>query len=34
MNLKDLIQEIYLETERIDNDGQLASYIPELSTID
>ncbi len=34
MNYKDIIKEAFFNTKNIDDQGKLASYIPELATID
>lgn len=34
MNFKEIIQEVYQEIEKIEDTGELASYIPELANVD
>lgn len=34
MNFKEIIQEVYQKVKNVDDNGQLASYIPELANVD
>ena len=34
MNFKQIIEEVYLKVKKLDDNGQLATYIPELANVD